>query len=126
MSRVVGTDSVTFKDIDGGVFCAMPFGINPNGVATGKYLVMRYRVTSTTATDIFVKYTNAGAIAGIPVNNNGEWHTVIIELQSDFTDGDIRLMMYHPNGTTTWANGDTFELDWVKMFDSYDRIPGAQ
>ena len=108
------------------VFTAGKFRINPEGVATGKYMVIRYRVHSETATMFTIKYTGGDTFAYVDVNNDGEWHTAIVELGSDFGTGDTRLMLYHNGGSNKgWAAGDSLDIDWVYMYDSVDRIPAS-
>ena len=124
LNRTVEGDFVKFTKNNATVFCASPLGINPTGAATGKYMVMRYRANTEAGTDVFIKYTSGGSVAGIKVNNDGEWHVEVITLGADFTDGDVRFMFYNGNSSYGWVGGESFDLDWIRMYDSFDRISG--
>ena len=123
LNRTVEDSFVKYTKTKSEVFCATYFNINPNGVATGKYMVIKYRVNSEKAELFTIKYTSSGSMAHINVENDGEWHVAVVELGADFTDGDVRLLLYHEGGSNKgWEEGDSLDIDWVYM---YEELPEA-
>ena len=112
------------------------FHINPSLVASGQYLVIRYRVpktegelTLTISADTAGGHTNGyNDRHDIPLIVDNEWHTAVIDLSL--------TPNYIPNGegiytlsnvsrilTQYWSADDIVQFDWFKMYDAYDQIP---
>lgn len=117
---------------DAGIWSAGYFHINPHNVASGQYLVVRYRVpindgelTLTISADTLGGHSNDH---NIPLIVDNVWHTAVIDmsLMPNYVPSDAGAYAISNSSrilTTSWGPDDVVQIDWFRMYDSFDRIP---
>ena len=140
-SQKVSEDG-TYKTISvnsaAGTWASSYFQINPQGVVSGQYLVIRYRIPVESGTRVLTIQTDTkeGEIAGSTAGYSGSvsvdlvvdngWHVLVIDLAevSQFkaaADGTYTASNASRLSFTTWDTGESIDIDWIRL---YDRIEG--
>ena len=127
--KVVTEGDITFAQVStnnasgSNNFSNSPLSINPTGKAvSGQYMVIKYR-TPQEVKDNVLALSVGGKIMNVDLVIDNNWHVIVVDLgdiglnATSIISDDVRLIL------NLWNQGEYIQIDWVRMYDDYDRIP---